>query len=137
VPRIGIDSPEPATARAIFRALKLDPHMIPVLLGYVTAEEMELQPPSISPMELHCPSLPRSRSTSAMECSTCWGELRVQALFPPNLPAAFSGDGVAALHVTCFWTRAGILGLCLRMRSRDGTSPPRPRETQSARPLPR
>jgi transcriptional regulator with XRE-family HTH domain len=37
-------TPDPVTARAIFRALKLDPRRIPVLLGYVTAEEMDLPP---------------------------------------------------------------------------------------------
>lgn len=35
-------TPEPETARAIFRALRLDPRRIPVILGYVTAEEMGL-----------------------------------------------------------------------------------------------
>jgi transcriptional regulator with XRE-family HTH domain len=34
--------PEVKTARAIFIALKLDPRRIPVLLGYVTEEEMGL-----------------------------------------------------------------------------------------------
>lgn len=34
--------PEPPTARSIFRALKLDPRRIPVVLGYVSAEELGL-----------------------------------------------------------------------------------------------
>jgi transcriptional regulator with XRE-family HTH domain len=37
-------TPEPEKARQIFRALGLDPRLIPVLLGYVTAEEMGVDP---------------------------------------------------------------------------------------------
>jgi len=37
-------TPDPETARRIFVALKLDPRRIPVLLGYVTEEEMGLPP---------------------------------------------------------------------------------------------
>jgi transcriptional regulator with XRE-family HTH domain len=39
-------TPDPETARAIFHALRLDPRRIPVLLGYVTEEEMGLPPES-------------------------------------------------------------------------------------------
>lgn len=35
-------TPEPETARKIFLALRLDPRRIPVILGYVTQEEMGL-----------------------------------------------------------------------------------------------
>jgi transcriptional regulator with XRE-family HTH domain len=37
-------TPEAESARRIFRALGLDPRLIPVVLGYVTAEEMGLPP---------------------------------------------------------------------------------------------
>jgi transcriptional regulator with XRE-family HTH domain len=37
-------TPEPETVRSIFLALRLDPRRIPVILGYVTAEEMGLPP---------------------------------------------------------------------------------------------
>lgn len=37
-------TPDPETARRIFAALNLDPRRIPVLLGYVTEEEMGLPP---------------------------------------------------------------------------------------------
>jgi transcriptional regulator with XRE-family HTH domain len=37
-------APQPEQARAIFIALRLDPRRIPVLLGYVTEEEMGLPP---------------------------------------------------------------------------------------------
>lgn len=37
-------TPDPETARSIFRALQLDPRRIPVVLGYVTEEEMGLPP---------------------------------------------------------------------------------------------
>ena len=37
-------SPDPETARKIFRALRLDPRRIPVILGYVTEDEMGLPP---------------------------------------------------------------------------------------------
>lgn len=37
-------TPEPENARRVFRALGLDPRLIPVILGYVTAEEMGLPP---------------------------------------------------------------------------------------------
>lgn len=44
-------TPDPETARAIFHALKLDPRRIPVLLGYVTEEEMGL--PREGPRTFH------------------------------------------------------------------------------------
>lgn len=37
-------TPDPETARRIFIAMRMDPRRIPVLLGYVTAEEMGLPP---------------------------------------------------------------------------------------------
>lgn len=37
-------TPDPEAARRIFRALGLDPRLIPVVLGFVTAEEMALPP---------------------------------------------------------------------------------------------
>jgi transcriptional regulator with XRE-family HTH domain len=37
-------TPDPENARRAFQALALDPRLIPVLLGYVTAEEMGLPP---------------------------------------------------------------------------------------------
>ena len=37
-------TPDPDSARRIFRALDLDPRIIPVVLGYITAEEMGLPP---------------------------------------------------------------------------------------------
>jgi transcriptional regulator with XRE-family HTH domain len=37
-------TPDPENARKVFTALGLDPRLIPVLLGYVTAEEMDLPP---------------------------------------------------------------------------------------------
>lgn len=37
-------TPDPENARRVFRALGLDPKLIPVVLGYVTAEEMGLPP---------------------------------------------------------------------------------------------
>lgn len=39
-----IGSPDPETARRIFLALRLDPRRIPVILGFVTEEEMGLPP---------------------------------------------------------------------------------------------
>ncbi|MFI5895702.1 helix-turn-helix domain-containing protein [Actinoplanes sp. NPDC051513] len=38
--------PQPSPARAIFGALGLDVRLIPVLLGYVTADEVNAPPPS-------------------------------------------------------------------------------------------
>lgn len=46
-------TPEPDKARAIFKALDLDPRRIPVLLGYVTAREMGL--PAELPRVLSAP----------------------------------------------------------------------------------
>lgn len=37
-------TPEPETVRSLFLAMRLDPKRIPVILGYVTAEEMGLPP---------------------------------------------------------------------------------------------
>lgn len=37
-------TPNPDTARRIFQALGLDPRLIPVILGYATAEELGLPP---------------------------------------------------------------------------------------------
>lgn len=37
-------TPDPDTARRIFAALQLDPRRIPVVLGYVTEDEMGLPP---------------------------------------------------------------------------------------------
>jgi transcriptional regulator with XRE-family HTH domain len=37
-------TPDPENARRVFKALGLDPRLIPVVLGYVTAEEMGLPP---------------------------------------------------------------------------------------------
>jgi transcriptional regulator with XRE-family HTH domain len=37
-------TPDPYVARRVFKALGLDPRLIPVILGYVTAEEMGLPP---------------------------------------------------------------------------------------------
>lgn len=42
-------TPDPENARRVFLALGLDPRYIPVVLGYVTAEEMGLPPRVISP----------------------------------------------------------------------------------------
>jgi transcriptional regulator with XRE-family HTH domain len=37
-------TPDPENARRVFQALGLDPRLIPVVLGYVTAEEMGVDP---------------------------------------------------------------------------------------------
>jgi transcriptional regulator with XRE-family HTH domain len=37
-------TPDPQTARRIFKTLRLDPRRVPVILGYVTAEEVGLEP---------------------------------------------------------------------------------------------
>lgn len=39
-----IATPDPDTVRKIFLAMQLDPRRIPVILGYVTAEEMGIPP---------------------------------------------------------------------------------------------
>jgi transcriptional regulator with XRE-family HTH domain len=42
-------TPDPENARRVFLALELDPRIIPVLLGYVTPEEMGLAPQVLDP----------------------------------------------------------------------------------------
>jgi transcriptional regulator with XRE-family HTH domain len=37
-------TPDPENARRVFQALGLDPRLIPVVLGYVTADEMGVDP---------------------------------------------------------------------------------------------
>lgn len=63
------ETPEPEKARRVFRALGLDPRLIPVLLGYVTAEEMGLPP---EPPRLFSPTV----------------EEAIRILEDPNVPAA-------------------------------------------------
>lgn len=48
-------TPEPEAARRVFLALGLDPRWIPVVLGYVTAEEMDL--PASPPPRVFSPTI--------------------------------------------------------------------------------
>lgn len=66
-------TPDPENARRVFNALGLDPRLIPVLLGYVTAEEMGLPP-----------RLPRVFSPNI--------EQAIRILEDPNVPAAAKAE---------------------------------------------
>lgn len=74
-------TPDGETARRVFKALGLDPRLIPVVLGYVTAEEMGL------PAEL-----PRVFSPDV--------ETVIRILEDPAVPAAKKQEWVRFLEFT-------------------------------------
>lgn len=80
-------APQPAQLRAIFRALGLDPRRIPVILGYVTADEMGLPP------EPPRPALPADVEALAA------------LLEDPDIPPAAKADLVEQLRLSVRQTR--------------------------------
>jgi len=71
-------TPNPDTARRIFQALGLDPRLIPVILGYATADEMGLPP-----------EMPRVFTPTI--------ERAIAILEDPNVPAATKAEWVEFL----------------------------------------
>jgi transcriptional regulator with XRE-family HTH domain len=73
-------TPEPDAARRVFLTLGLDPRWLPVVLGYVTADEMEL--PASAP--------PRVFSTTIDEA--------IRILEDPSIPASAKEEWVQFLR---------------------------------------
>jgi transcriptional regulator with XRE-family HTH domain len=72
------NTPQPIEARKVFKALGLDPRLIPVLLGYVTAEEMGVP-------------------TEAQQVLTPTAEEALRILQDPAVPAAVKSEWVQFL----------------------------------------